>query len=119
GDRRLRARGRSVARWVCTRLATGRGPPGFLLRSTHRGVSLREQPNFAGWQTSEQDTHPAANVPAHPEAQMQESGVYGEAFGRRLQARATAFVSRSLQKATLAVTELRYDSPQHVLSTPP
>ncbi len=50
---------------------------------------------------------------------MQESGVYGEAFGRRLQARATAFVSRSLQKATLAVTELRYDSPQHVLSTPP
>jgi AraC family transcriptional regulator len=50
---------------------------------------------------------------------MQESGVYGEAFGRRLQARATAFVSRSLQKATLAVTELRCDSPQHVLSTPP
>jgi len=50
---------------------------------------------------------------------MQESGVYGEAFGRRLQARATALVSRSLQKATLAVTELRYDRPQRVLSTPP
>ena len=50
---------------------------------------------------------------------MQESGVYGEAFGRRLQAQATAFVTRSLQRATLAVTELRYDDPQHVLSTPP
>ena len=52
-------------------------------------------------------------VPENPGKHMQESGVYGEA----LQARA-ALVSRSLQKATLAVTELRYDSP-NVLSTPP
>ncbi len=53
-------------------------------------------------------------MPENPETHVQESGVYGEA----LQARATALVSRSLQKATLAVTELRYDSPQHVFTPP-
>ena len=44
---------------------------------------------------------------------------YGEAFGRRLNAQATAFVARALPRATIAVTELLYENPQNVLSTPP
>jgi AraC family transcriptional regulator len=51
---------------------------------------------------------------------MPESSSYGEAFGQRLHAQATSFVSRSLlRKTTLAVTELKYKNPQHRLSTPP
>ncbi len=50
---------------------------------------------------------------------MPHSSSYGEAFGQRLHARATSFVSRALRKTTLAVTELRYDNPQHILSSPP
>ncbi|MGO7367615.1 helix-turn-helix domain-containing protein [Rhizobium ruizarguesonis] len=44
---------------------------------------------------------------------------YGEAFGRRLNAQASGYVTRALRNATFAVTELRYDHPQHILSTPP
>jgi AraC family transcriptional regulator len=50
---------------------------------------------------------------------MPDSSCYGEAFGRRLHAQATSFVSRSLQSANLAVTELRYDNPTGELSSPP
>jgi AraC-like DNA-binding protein len=50
---------------------------------------------------------------------MRASDSYGEAFGRRLNAQASGFVTRSLPKAQIAVTELRYDHPQFVLSTPP
>ena len=50
---------------------------------------------------------------------MPESDSYGEAFGRRLNAAAMSFVSRALLKTTIAVTELRYRTPQNVLSTPP
>jgi AraC family transcriptional regulator len=50
---------------------------------------------------------------------MPGSGCYGGAFGRRLRAQATSFVSRSLRKANLAVTELRFDNPQGDLSSPP
>jgi AraC-like DNA-binding protein len=50
---------------------------------------------------------------------MPNSDSYGEAFGKRLNAQATAFTTRALPPATIAVTELRYDNPQNVLSTPP
>jgi len=50
---------------------------------------------------------------------MPASDSYGEAFGRRLNARASGFVTRSLPRAQLAVTELRYEDPQFILSTPP
>ncbi len=50
---------------------------------------------------------------------MPTSDSYGEAFGRRLNARANSFVTRALPRSTIAVTELRYEDPQHILSTPP
>lgn len=50
---------------------------------------------------------------------MPNSDSYGESFGRRLHAEATSFVTRALPKTTVAVTELRYENPQNVLSTPP
>ncbi|MES1152152.1 MAG: AraC family transcriptional regulator [Dongia sp.] len=50
---------------------------------------------------------------------MPESNSYGEAFGRRLNAQATSFVTRALPRTTIAVTELKYETPQHILSTPP
>ena len=50
---------------------------------------------------------------------MPASDSYGEAFGRRLDARATGFVTRSLPRAQLAVTELRYENPRFILSRPP
>ena len=49
---------------------------------------------------------------------MQESSGYGERFGERLRARATAFVSRSLRNTSIAVTELRSDNPEHGISAP-
>lgn len=50
---------------------------------------------------------------------MSVSDSYGEAFGRRLNAHASAFSTRALPKSTIGVTELRYESPEFVLSTPP
>lgn len=50
---------------------------------------------------------------------MPENDCYGEAFGRRLNAEATSFVTRALPRTTIAVTELKYKTPQNVLSTPP
>jgi len=50
---------------------------------------------------------------------MPDSTSYGEAFGRRLHARATSLVARPLRTAILAVTELRYDDPRRELSSPP
>ncbi|MCV7178071.1 helix-turn-helix domain-containing protein [Mycolicibacterium sphagni] len=50
---------------------------------------------------------------------MSNSDSYGDAFGRRLKAQASSFASQALPKSTLAVTELRYDEPEFVLSTPP
>lgn len=50
---------------------------------------------------------------------MATSESYGEAFGKRLNARATAFVTRALPRSTIAVTELRYETPHFTLSTPP
>jgi AraC family transcriptional regulator len=50
---------------------------------------------------------------------MPASDSYGKAFGRRLNAQATSFATRALPKSTIAVTELRYDDPQFILSTPP
>jgi AraC family transcriptional regulator len=50
---------------------------------------------------------------------MQESSCYGDAFGQRLRARATSFVARSLQNASLAVKERKYDNPEGGLSSPP
>jgi AraC family transcriptional regulator len=50
---------------------------------------------------------------------MSASDSYGEAFGRRLNAQASAFATRALPKSTIGVTELRYDRPEFVLSTPP
>lgn len=50
---------------------------------------------------------------------MAVSASYGDAFGKRLNARATSFLTRALPKSTIAVTELRYDDPQFILSTPP
>jgi AraC family transcriptional regulator len=47
------------------------------------------------------------------------SDSYGGEFGRRLNAHATSFVTRTLPKTVIAVTELKYSNPQHVLSTPP
>ena len=49
---------------------------------------------------------------------MQESSGYGERFGERLRAKATAFVSRSLRNANIAVTEIRSNSPEHGISAP-
>lgn len=50
---------------------------------------------------------------------MPASESYGEAFGRRLNARATSFQTRALPRSTIAVTELRYEQPNFTLSTPP
>lgn len=50
---------------------------------------------------------------------MSGSDSYGEAFGKRLSAQATSFATRALPRATIAVTELRYENPQNVLSAPP
>jgi AraC-like DNA-binding protein len=50
---------------------------------------------------------------------MPQSDSYGEAFGRRLNARATFFATRALPRTTIAVTELSYETPQNILSTPP
>ena len=47
------------------------------------------------------------------------SNSYGKAFGQRLSAQSSTFVVRSLPRTQMAVTELRYDNPQFVLSTPP
>lgn len=44
---------------------------------------------------------------------------YGEGFGKRLNARASSFITRALPRSTIAVTELQYDDPQFILSTPP
>ena len=48
---------------------------------------------------------------------MQESSAYGDEFGKRLRAQATAFV-RSLHNTNIAVTELRSDNPEHGISAP-
>jgi AraC family transcriptional regulator len=50
---------------------------------------------------------------------MSISDSYGEAFGRRLNAQASSLATRALPKSTIAVTELRYDQPEFMLSTPP
>jgi AraC family transcriptional regulator len=50
---------------------------------------------------------------------MSISDSYGEAFGRRLNAQASSLATRALPKSTIAVTELRYDHPEFILSTPP
>ena len=47
------------------------------------------------------------------------SDSYGEAFGRRLNAKVSSVVTRALPRSTIAATELRYDNPQFILSTPP
>ena len=44
---------------------------------------------------------------------MQRSSGYGEKFGRRLRARTTAFVSRSLRAIDSAVTEVKAENPEH------
>ena len=48
---------------------------------------------------------------------MQESTAFGERFGERLRARATAFVSRSLKNTDIAVTELKCEAPKYGLSS--
>jgi len=50
---------------------------------------------------------------------MSTSDSYGESFGRRLNAQARSFATRALPHSTIAVTELRYDQPEFILSTPP
>jgi hypothetical protein len=50
---------------------------------------------------------------------MPVSESYGEALGRRLNAHATSFLTRGLPRSTIAVTELRYEDPEFILSTPP
>jgi AraC family transcriptional regulator len=50
---------------------------------------------------------------------MSDNDIYGEGLGKRLKAEANSFVTRAFPKALLAVTELRYDKPEFVLSTPP
>jgi AraC family transcriptional regulator len=50
---------------------------------------------------------------------MSISDSYGEAFGRRLNAQASSLATRALPKSTIAVTELRYEDPEFILSTPP
>jgi AraC family transcriptional regulator len=50
---------------------------------------------------------------------MTDGDSYGKAFGRRLGADATSFASRALPRTLIGVTELRYRSPQNILSTPP
>jgi AraC family transcriptional regulator len=50
---------------------------------------------------------------------MSISDSYGDAFGRRLNAHASSFATRALPKSTIAVTELRYERPEFILSTPP
>ena len=50
---------------------------------------------------------------------MPVSDSYGKAFGKRLNAQASSFATRALPKSTIGVTELRYDRPGFVLSTPP
>jgi AraC-like DNA-binding protein len=49
---------------------------------------------------------------------MHESSGYGERFGEALRSEATAFVSRSLRNANIAVTELRSDHPDYGVSAP-
>lgn len=50
---------------------------------------------------------------------MSISDSYGEPFGRRLNATARSFATRALPNSTIAVTELRYEQPEFILSTPP
>lgn len=50
---------------------------------------------------------------------MAGSGNFGEALGKRLNAQATSYASRSIRRSSIAVTELRYETPQFELSTPP
>ena len=50
---------------------------------------------------------------------MPVSDSYGEAFGKRLNAKASWFISRPFPNSTIAVTELRYEDPQFILSTSP
>ncbi|HXX08332.1 MAG TPA: AraC family transcriptional regulator [Pseudolabrys sp.] len=50
---------------------------------------------------------------------MSVSECFGEAFGNRLHGQATSFATRALRQSTLAVSELRYDNPEFILSTPP
>ncbi|HEY3720615.1 MAG TPA: AraC family transcriptional regulator [Roseiarcus sp.] len=50
---------------------------------------------------------------------MPDSDSYGEAFGKRLNAQATAFVARALPKTIIAVTEMRCENSQNALSIPP
>lgn len=48
---------------------------------------------------------------------MPQSSGYGEEFGRRLRARPTAFLSRSLRNTSIAVTEIRNGNPERGLSS--
>ena len=47
------------------------------------------------------------------------SDSYGDAFGRRLNAHANSLATRALPKSTIVATELRYERPEFILSTPP
>lgn len=49
---------------------------------------------------------------------MEQSSGYGDRFGSRLRAKATAFVSRSLRNTNIAVTEIRSDNPEYGVSLP-
>ena len=49
---------------------------------------------------------------------MEQSTGYGDGFGSRLRAKATAFVSRSLRNTNIAVTEIRSNNPEHGVSSP-
>ena len=60
-----------------------------------------------------------ANALAWEKSEAPRNDTYGEAFGERLNARATSFATRPLRKAILAVTELQYDNPTYELSSPP
>jgi hypothetical protein len=48
---------------------------------------------------------------------MEQSSGYGDRFGNRLRAKATAFVSRSLHDTNIAVTEIYSDNPEHGVSS--
>lgn len=50
---------------------------------------------------------------------MKGSGNFGDTFGRRLNAQATSYATRSAGGSSIAVTELRYNKPRFELSTPP
>ena len=62
---------------------------------------------------------PAGQREFRPGGRMSQSSSYGEAFGKRIDAQSSSFVSRALRKSTIAVTQLRYENPQFTLSTPP